>query len=265
MNTTFSKNHIGAFVVASALLSVCVVSSARAQGRHGGGGVRSSSSSSGRSGSSSSRSSSSSSSRRSNSGSGSSRSSNSSSGRGGSRSDGQGRNNGNSTRVEGQSRDRSRDNNSQSLIRNRVGDRDRNKDRDRDGDTDGDRGRHHRHRGRDGDRDSVEWRRKEFDRGRYLYHTRVYQSSNYGNYSYSSNAYERGYEDGLYTGANDARRGESYDPDRSHLYKHGASGFISIFGAPDTYRLAYRDGFLRGYEEGYRRYDVYFTGGRFHR
>ena len=90
-------------------------------------------------------------------------------------------------------------------------------------------------------------------------------SSNYGSYRYSSNAYEQGYQDGLYTGANDASRGQSYDPERSHFYLHGASGFLSIFGSPASYSIAYRDGFLRGYEEGYQNYQNYFLGGRFHR
>jgi hypothetical protein len=93
----------------------------------------------------------------------------------------------------------------------------------------------------------------------------VYVSSNYGNYGYGSNAYDQGYQDGLYTGANDARRGQTYDPERSHFYKHGAGGFLSIFGSPASYSMAYRDGFVRGYEEGYLHYETYFSGGRFHR
>jgi len=40
-------------------------------------------------------------------------------------------------------------------------------------------------------------------------------------------------------------------------------GFLSIFGSPASYSQAYRDGFLRGYEEGYQRYECIFTGGRF--
>ncbi|HYY93411.1 MAG TPA: hypothetical protein VE713_02760, partial [Pyrinomonadaceae bacterium] len=88
--------------------------------------------------------------------------------------------------------------------------------------------------------------------------------SNYGGYQYSSNAYDQGYRDGLYTGANDARRGQPYDPERSHFYKRAGSGFLSIFGNRGTYQQAYRDGFLRGYEEGYQNWQNYFTGGRFH-
>ena len=93
----------------------------------------------------------------------------------------------------------------------------------------------------------------------------MYESSNYGYYQYGSNAYEQGYQDGLFTGASDAQRGQSFDPERSHFYKHGAGGFLSIFGGQASYSMAYRDGFLRGYEEGYSNYQNYFFGGRFRR
>jgi hypothetical protein len=69
----------------------------------------------------------------------------------------------------------------------------------------------------------------------------------------------------LYTGANDGRRGQSYNPESSHFYRTGASGFRSVFGSPDSYRQGYRDGFIRGYDEGYQNYEQYFSGGSFHR
>jgi hypothetical protein len=67
------------------------------------------------------------------------------------------------------------------------------------------------------------------------------------------------------TGANDARRGQSYDPGRSHFFRHGDYGFTSSYGGRDTYQMAYRDGFIRGYEEGFNHYQNYFSGGQFHR
>jgi len=132
---------------------------------------------------------------------------------------------------------------------------------------DADRGRHHRRRGFDRHRDGShdEWCRREYEWGRSYYHSRSYVYSNYGNYQYSSNAYDTGYNDGLFTGANDARRGQSYDPERSHFYKHAGGGFLSIFGHPETYSTAYRDGFVRGYEEGFQHWQSYFIGDRFHR
>jgi len=69
----------------------------------------------------------------------------------------------------------------------------------------------------------------------------------------------------LYTGANDGRRGQGYDPERSHFYRSGASGgFFALF-ANGSYKQAYRDGFLRGYQEGYQEWQRYFIGGRFQR
>ena len=68
----------------------------------------------------------------------------------------------------------------------------------------------------------------------------------YGNeYQIAAN---QGYQDGLYTGSNDAQRRQSYNPQRSHYYRNASS-------------QAFRDGFLRGYDEGFRRYGGYRGGG----
>ncbi len=135
------------------------------------------------------------------------------------------------------------------------------RNRDRDKDKDRDRGRHH-DRNRDG---KLNDEARDRNRNRPHQATRVYNSYNYGNYQYSSNAYDRGYEEGLRTGASDGRRGQPYDPERSHFYRSGSSGFSSIFGTRGSYQFAYRDGFLRGYEEGYQNWERYYFGGYFHR
>lgn len=62
---------------------------------------------------------------------------------------------------------------------------------------------------------------------------------------------DRGYEDGLRSGEKDARKGLSSDPQRWTLYRMGGET-PSRTGRPGDARLAYRDCFLRGYEEGYR-------------
>jgi hypothetical protein len=93
----------------------------------------------------------------------------------------------------------------------------------------------------------------------------VYDSENYGNYTYGLSAYDQGYEDGLFTGANDGRRGQSYFPERSHYWKSATNGYGSVFGSRATYQLAYRDGFLRGYQEGYQNWQQHFVGGKFRR
>jgi len=63
----------------------------------------------------------------------------------------------------------------------------------------------------------------------------------------------QGYQDGFYTGSNDAQRGQNYDPQRSHFYRNG-HGDNGNYGNRGAYSRAYRDGFLRGYDEGFRRY-----------
>jgi Ni/Co efflux regulator RcnB len=107
----------------------------------------------------------------------------------------------------------------------RYRNRDRNRDRDRDRDW---------NRDRDRDRD---WNRdRDYRNGR-------------GGYGNSSRfAFEQGYRDGLYTGENDARRGQSYNPQRSHFYRNQA------------HNQGYREGFVRGYNEGFRRYRGYNRG-----
>lgn len=59
----------------------------------------------------------------------------------------------------------------------------------------------------------------------------------------SASANDQGYRDGLKTGTNDARRHQSYDPERSHYFRDAGFG---------NYAAEYRDGFMRGYESGFR-------------
>ena len=71
-----------------------------------------------------------------------------------------------------------------------------------------------------------------------------YSYGYYSHYVFGDNeaADAQGYEDGLKTGSSDARRDQSYDPERSHYYKD--SGFGNFAGD-------YRQGFLRGYGDGF--------------
>jgi len=101
-----------------------------------------------------------------------------------------------------------------------------------------------------------EWRRQR-ENNRYVYVTprvvpRVYPygggyyGGGYGNYGGSyGGGYEqqRGYRDGLDRGQEDVRSGRSFNPNNSSHYRSG--------------NAAYRDGFRRGYAEGYRQYGGY--------
>jgi hypothetical protein len=51
----------------------------------------------------------------------------------------------------------------------------------------------------------------------------------------------QGYQNGLNTGARDAQRGQSYNPQRSHFYREASS-------------QAFREGFMQGYDQSYRQY-----------
>jgi hypothetical protein len=89
-------------------------------------------------------------------------------------------------------------------------------------------------------------------------HSRIFSGPTFGYYSYfgdpyalyspdrfdsSEDADSKGYHDGLKTGASDARRGQGNDPERSHHFKGAGSGAFAV---------SYRDGFTRGYEDGFR-------------
>lgn len=68
-----------------------------------------------------------------------------------------------------------------------------------------------------------------------------------------------GYRDGIYTGQRDAQRGQSYNPQRSHFYRngHGDNGRYSNngrYGGGYQYEQAYRQGFVSGYDQGFRQY-----------
>jgi hypothetical protein len=66
----------------------------------------------------------------------------------------------------------------------------------------------------------------------------------YNQYVFSSSqaAANQGYKDGLKTGSDDARRNQSNDPERSHYFQNAGFG---------NFGEAYREGFSRGYSEGF--------------
>ncbi|HEY8223933.1 MAG TPA: hypothetical protein VIG25_01565 [Pyrinomonadaceae bacterium] len=67
-------------------------------------------------------------------------------------------------------------------------------------------------------------------------------------------ARQQGYSYGLNTGAADAQRGQSYNPQRSRYFKNGTEGYNSYYGNKGQYKQAFRDAFVQGYREGYQRY-----------
>ncbi|HEV8135100.1 MAG TPA: hypothetical protein VGP85_10505 [Pyrinomonadaceae bacterium] len=103
---------------------------------------------------------------------------------------------------------------------------------------------------RDRDRD---YRRDRDDR--YRRNDRYDDRYGYNN-SYQI-AQQQGYREGLSTGAADAQRGQSYDPQRSHFWKNGSDGYDSRYGNKGQYKQVFRNAFVQGYNEGYQRYGGY--------
>ena len=104
-------------------------------------------------------------------------------------------------------------------------------------------------------RRNEEWRRR--NRNRNDDDWRYRGNTGYGNISQA--AVNQGIQDGIYTGSRDAQRGQSYNPQRSHFYKngHGDNGGYGRYGNNYQYQQAYRQGFLRGYDQGFRQYGGY--------
>ena len=127
-----------------------------------------------------------------------------------------------------------------------------------DGDGQYRRDRHRDDDRRDRDRDRAR-RDRRHDR-RDDRHARHGDYGNYGNNGRNNNAYRtilnQGYQNGLSTGASDADRGQSYNPQRSHYYREATRN-----NNDRQYAQAYRDGFVQGYEAGFRRYSDSRDGG----
>jgi hypothetical protein len=62
-------------------------------------------------------------------------------------------------------------------------------------------------------------------------------------FSNSAAAESQGYHDGLKTGSGDAKDHRSFDPERSHFYTDAGFG---------NFAEAYRQGFMNGYNAGFR-------------
>lgn len=70
--------------------------------------------------------------------------------------------------------------------------------------------------------------------------------------SYGRIAFDRGYRDGREEGVEAGRKSDHYDPYREKDYRKGENGYERRYGSKDDYKQQYRDGFVAGYERGYR-------------
>jgi hypothetical protein len=70
---------------------------------------------------------------------------------------------------------------------------------------------------------------------------------------YASVPYANGYEDGHEKGREDARDRDRYEPQRHGRYSDADRGYNDRYGwSRDEYRQVYREGFLSGYDDGFR-------------
>jgi hypothetical protein len=102
---------------------------------------------------------------------------------------------------------------------------------------------------RDRDDRNREWRRNRSRRNDDDDRWRRHRNGRYGNNGGYNTVYQqqelnRGYQQGINTGASDAQRGQSYSPQRSRHYQRAGS-------------VPFREGFVRGYDQGYRQYAGY--------
>jgi hypothetical protein len=65
-------------------------------------------------------------------------------------------------------------------------------------------------------------------------------------------ATQQGYSDGYEAGLDDSRDGRRFDPVAERRYRTADRGYNNSYGPRDLYRRNYRNGFLGGYEAGFR-------------
>ena len=63
--------------------------------------------------------------------------------------------------------------------------------------------------------------------------------------------FDRGYREGIQRGADDARDGQRFEPERDRVYRDGDNGYNGRYGSREQYRIEFRRGFTSGYREGY--------------
>jgi hypothetical protein len=100
-----------------------------------------------------------------------------------------------------------------------------------------------------------------------------YRYNRGGNYYYTSQygaemlrrAIESGYEEGYRSGVADREDGWDYNYNGSYGYEDATYGYDGYYVELDEYRYYFREGFRRGYEDGYYERDEYgrYDNGRY--
>src|ERR1044072_1344760 len=67
-------------------------------------------------------------------------------------------------------------------------------------------------------------------------------------------AVQKGYEDGLKKGLKEARSHRNSNAENDSVYKIASRGYQGRHGNKSDFQIAYREGFVRGYNEAFQRY-----------
>lgn len=73
----------------------------------------------------------------------------------------------------------------------------------------------------------------------------------YNNSNYQI-AYDNGYRSGVQHGLEHRNQGHKYSYEDAEHYRQGTEGYRREYGSKDEYKRIFREGFQRGYDEGYR-------------
>lgn len=76
-------------------------------------------------------------------------------------------------------------------------------------------------------------------------------------------AVNMGYQQGFQSGQMAAQRGRGFSPQRERMWRDGTYGYENVLIGQDDYRNYFRQGFTRGYEDGFyntNRYGSYVDG-----
>src|SRR4029077_16595540 len=72
--------------------------------------------------------------------------------------------------------------------------------------------------------------------------------------SYRDPAYDFGYRDGVAMGEKDRSKRKDFRPEKNEWFEDADHGYHKEFGPKKVYQQDYRDGFVRGYEDGFGRW-----------
>lgn len=110
-----------------------------------------------------------------------------------------------------------------------------------------------------------QWRYNDYGPYNYRYSRggSYYETNRYGA-EMLQRAINDGYEEGFYAGQADRQDGYSFSPEEAYGYQDASYGYDAYYVDLGDYQYYFREGFRRGYEDGYysrSQYGRYSNGG----